>query len=110
MLLDAGIVGIYEQTLTSAAGAMPAASWSLIWQSYYGNKTVGINRYYTAMANNDRIDMLIEVNPNTNISPAAHRAKIGDVWYKIAQVQQIIVDGLPMTDLALERIGVENDA
>ena len=67
-------------------------------------KTVGTNRYYIAKAQNDRVDMLIEVQQNRSISAATDEAEIDGVYYRIVQVQQVIdEDGIPMTDLALER-------
>lgn len=118
MLLDGGIVTIYQQKNISQSGDMPKYEWTQVLQSFYGNKTVGINRYYTAKAQNDKIDMLIEVQRIYNISPAVNRAGIdrqylglepveGDnnIYFRILQVQQVIdEDGLKMTDISLGRI------
>lgn len=84
---------------------MPELVWSKIWASYYAEMTVGVNRYYIAMGHNDRVDQLIRVQRNREISPATDRAKIGGEWYRITQVQHVTdEDGLPMTDLSLERL------
>nr|DAQ81495.1 MAG TPA: hypothetical protein [Caudoviricetes sp.]DAU79063.1 MAG TPA: hypothetical protein [Caudoviricetes sp.] len=84
---------------------MPEYQWEKVWESYYGEKTVGTNRYYIAKAQNDRVDMLIEVQQNRSISAATDKAEIDGVYYRIVQVQQVIdEDGIPMTDLALERV------
>lgn len=118
MLLDSGIMTLYRQTNAFAPGEMPEYNWNPIWKSYYGEKTVGVNRYYTAMAHDDQTDMLIEVQRNRDISPAIDRVGIdrqyfgmepveGDnnIYFRITQVQQVIdEDGLPMTDLAMERV------
>ena len=105
MLLDAGIVTILRQKDVSVAGEMPEYQWEKVWESYYGEKTVGTNRYYIAKAQNDRVDMLIEVQQNRSISAATDKAEIDCVYYRIVQVQQVIdEDGIPMTDLALERV------
>ena len=105
MLLDAGIVTILRQKVVSVAGEMPEYQWEKVWESYYGEKTVGTNRYYIAKAQNDRVDMLIEVQQNRSISAATDKAEIDGVYYRIVQVQQVIdEDGIPMTDLALERV------
>ena len=49
--------------------------------------------------------MLIEVQQNRSISAATDKAEIDGVYYRIVQVQQVIdEDGIPMTDLALERV------
>lgn len=105
MLLDGGIVTIYRQTDTAEPGEMPSYNWTEWWQSYFGEKTVGVNRYYIAMAHDDQIDLMIEVRRNREISPATDRAEIGGTYYRIVQVQHVLdEDGLPMTDLALERV------
>lgn len=79
---------------------------------------MGVNRYYTAKSHNDQTDMLIEVQRNRDISPATDRIGIdreylgqgpveGDnnIYFRITQVQHIIDDdGIPVTDLALERV------
>ena len=87
MLLGDGIVTIYRQEDTAQPGEMPEYA------------------YYTAMAHDDRTDMLIEVQRTRELSPATDRAEIGGAYYRITQVQQVTDDdGLPMTDLALERV------
>ncbi|MDD6470484.1 MAG: hypothetical protein PUF64_05130 [Butyricicoccus sp.] len=57
MLLGDGIVTIYRQEDTAQPGEMPEYAWTQVWQSFFGEKTVGVNRYYTAMAHDDRTDM-----------------------------------------------------
>lgn len=105
MLLDSGIVSIYRQKNVAAPGKKPQYEWEQIWQSYYGEKTVGVNRYYTAMAQDDQVDMLIEAQRNRGISTATDRAEIDGVYYRIVQIQHVLDDNdLPMTDLALERV------
>lgn len=105
MLLDGGIVTIHRQANTAGPGEMPSYDWTAWWQSYFGEKTVGVNRYYIAMAQDDQIDRLIEVRRNPKISPATDRAEIDGTYYRIVQAQHILdEDGLPMTDLALERV------
>lgn len=105
MLLDGGIVTLYRQKNISSLGDMPQYEWSPVWQSYYGEKTVGISRYYTGLAQNDHTDMLIEVQRNRDISTALDRAEIDGIYYRITQVQHLLDDdGLKMTDLALERV------
>lgn len=105
MVLDDGVVSLYRQVLISDNGDMPDYKSELFWESYFGKKTVGVTRYYTAKAQNDNIDLLIEVQRNENISAATDCAKIGDKWYRITQIQHLTDDdGLPVTDLSLERI------
>lgn len=82
-----------------------------LYRGYYGEKTVGINRFYTAKAHDDRADLLIQISRCPEISTADRcalrcygRGK-GKIYYKILQVQHVTdEDGLPATDLTLERI------
>ena len=105
MLLDGGILTLYRQENTAGPGEMPSYRWKAWWQSYCGDKAVGVNRYYIAKAQDDQIDRLVEVHRNRDISPAADRAGIGGRYYRIVQAQHVLdEDGLPMTDLSLERV------
>lgn len=117
MLLDSGIATIWRGTNTAPAGDMPVIEYTIqFFQSYYGDKTVGINRYWTAMAHDDRADLLVEIQRNSGIS-TADRCEISPVldiesagMYKIIQVQHLLdEDGQPVTDLTLERIHAIDD-
>lgn len=112
MLLDSGIATIYNSRNTAAPGAFPVLVWDVeFFSSYYGDKTVGITRFWTAAAHDDRADLLIEIQRNGGIS-TADRCQIQPFTdgataglYKILQVQHLLnEDGLPVTDLTLERI------
>lgn len=117
MLLDSGIVKIRRGKNISPAGAKPEYQYEDYFESYYGEKTVGINRYWAAKAHDDQADFLIEIQRNGGIrtSDICYLGPFMDApargQYKIIQVQHVIdEDGLPMTDLTLERIdGVEPD-
>lgn len=112
MLLDSGIAVIWQGRNISPAGSKPVIAYDQeYYKSYYGNKTVGISRYWTAKAQDDRADLLIEIQRNAGIS-TADRCRLFPVldaadagWYKILQVQQVTdEDGQPATDLTLERL------
>lgn len=112
MLLDSGIATIYRYANSAQPGEMPQPSWDTqVFASYYGDKTVGIQRYWTASAHDDQADMMIEIQRCAAITtadrcilqPVLDEAAAGP--YKIIQVQHVVDDdGLPMTDLTLERI------
>lgn len=112
MLLDSGIATIWRGVNSAPPGGKPSVSYTqMLWRSYYGEKTVGINRYYTAKAHDDRADLLIEMQRCPDISTADRCAVesygSGGVarYYKILMVQHITDEcGLPATDLTLERI------
>ena len=112
MLLDSGIATIFRYSNIAQPGQMPHPSWqNQIFASYYGDKTAGIQRYWTAKAQDDRADLLIEIQRCSAVStavrcvlqPVLDEAAAGP--YKIIQVQQLLdEDGQPVTDLTLERI------
>ena len=112
MLLDAGIATIWRGMNTASPGGLPVTEYTQqYFASYYGDKTVGIQRYWTAQAHDDRADLLIEIQRNAGIS-TADRCQLQPVFdeaaagfYKILQVQHLLDgDGQPVTDLTLERI------
>lgn len=118
VLLDAGIARIYRGTNAAAPGSMPQMQYTTpYFASYYGSKTVGITRFWTAAAHDDRADLLIEVQRNSGIS-TADRCQLQPSfdlesagYYKILQVQHLLdEDGLPVTDLTLQRVEALNDA
>ena len=87
MILDAGIALFYHAA-TQKPGGMPSRDGTLFHRCWYGERTVGIQRYYTAKQYDDRADLLI----------------------RILQVQFLRDDeaGEDVCDLTLERIG-DND-
>lgn len=105
MILGDGIISIVRDKNIAEIGEMPRYEPHEILRSYYGEKTVGVNRYYTAKGQNDSIDMLIQIQRTKEIQPSTDRACIAGTYYRITQLQQVTdEDGLPMTDLSLERI------
>ena len=111
MLLDQGIVKIRRRKNISPAGNKPVYEYEDYFESYYGEKTVGINRYWAAKAHDDQADFLIEIQRNGGIrtsdvcilEPFMDAPATGT--YRIIQVQHVFDENqLPMTDLTLERI------
>ena len=112
MLLNAGIATIWRAVNTAPAGDMPDMQYTQqYFQSFYGDKTVGITRFWTAKAHDDQADFLIEIQRNSGIKtsdrcqlePNFDEGNAG--YYRILQVQHLLNDdGLPVTDLTLERI------
>lgn len=78
---------------------------------HYQNRTVGIQRYYTAMTASKKIAMLIRI-------PGQHRVDIEqrivikvkgktDMVYEIIQIQDINDTHPKCTDLTLKKIGIK---
>lgn len=93
---------------TAEPGAMPVDRLSPVFADYFGERTVGYNRYYAAKGVNEQVDLLIRIGRTT-------AARIGmyavlsmsenDGQYRITNVQQLLgEDGLKCTDLTLSRM------
>lgn len=112
MLLDSGIATIWRAEVSADPGKKPVESFTNeFFKSYYGDKTVGYSRYWTAQAHDSQANFMIEIQRNAGISTAdrCQLAPYLDIeaagYYKILQVQHLLDDdGLPVTDLTLERI------
>lgn len=111
-MLDSGVATIWRAEIESEPGEMPAEGFTnQFFKSYYGNKTVGFARFWTAQAHDSQANFLIEIQRNAGIS-TADRCQLEpylDVeaagYYKILQIQHLTDEnGLPVTDLTLERI------
>lgn len=94
----------------SPAGTMPVLKYKQIWGSYYEDRTIGIQRYYTAMQHDNRVDAMVRVQRTYELAPADDRVILSPYShqdgnaYRIIQLQQVLDDdGLPVTDLTLER-------
>jgi hypothetical protein len=70
----------------------------------YGNRTVGVKRYYAARAAKAEINRLIQVPMRKDIT-AANAAVISGVRYKIDQVQYLNNTNPPTTVLTLQQNG-----
>lgn len=118
MLLDSGLLSVFQAENTAEKGEKPKLEYTKkIFESYYADKTVGVSRFWTAKAQDNQIDLLLRIQRNAHVSPI-HRCLVQDFsdeaingWYKILQAQQITdEDGLPATELSLQRIeGADND-
>lgn len=113
MKLDSGELTIKTPTQSQVAGLMPTMTYTEVLSCCYGDRTIGYTRYYTALQNNMKIDLFVRIPQAFNISTKCR------VWispyshtdtsvYKIISITQVVDDdGLPYTDLTLERLEEE---
>lgn len=105
---DAGLCTVCTLQNTAEPGAMPVDRLVPAFADYFGERTVGYNRYYAAKGVNEQVDLLIRIGHTT-------AARIGmyavlsmsenDGQYRITNVQQLLgEDGLKCTDLTLSRM------
>lgn len=71
----------------------------------YGNRTVGVKRYYAARQNDINIDLVIHIHLDLNIVTNL-AAVINKTRYKIIQVQQIVDSNPPVSILSLSQRGL----
>ena len=109
-MLDSGELTVWRGANGSLPGEMPVLTYTQIWGSYYQDRTVGVTRYYTAQQNGDRVDAVVRVMRTYEVSPAEDRVILQPYThqdgsaYRITQKQDVLDEnGLPVTDLTLER-------
>lgn len=113
MVLDAGVLKILRGHNEAENGDPVCMVYDIeIFRSYYGEKTVGIQRFYTAKSVDSQADLLVEIQRCGAVLANKDVCRLksfkdsgisGD--YKILQAQQVLdEDGIPMTDLTLQRI------
>ena len=71
----------------------------------YGNRTVGMKRFYAARAASTEITRLIQIPLREDVT-TENRAVIGKAEYKIEQAQYLYDTNPPATVLTLRKIGV----
>lgn len=71
----------------------------------FGNRTVGVKRFYVARAATTQIDRLIQVPQRLDVT-AVQNVVISGERYKIEQIQQLNDTNPRATLLTLRRIGV----
>lgn len=112
MLLDMGIAVILRRSTEAEPGNRPSAHTVEIYRSPYGERTVGMSRYYTAKQANDRVDMLVRIARPDDPAVSIHADDLCELSrdgmkYRILQAQYVRDDdaGMDCMDLSLERIG-----
>lgn len=110
MVLDSGELTVWRGVNVSPPGGMPVQQYRQIWGSCYLARTVGVNRWYAGQQHGDRADLLVRVQRTYEINPAEDLVLLSpydhkdEGAYRITQKQDVTdEDGLPATDLTLER-------
>lgn len=110
MILDEGIVTVLRRENISGTGDMPKKQEKEVYRSFYGERTVGISRFYSARQTNDRVDLLIRViQPPVSVKIHADdvcELSADGMRYRIVQVQNLRDEdaGQDVCDLTLEMI------
>lgn len=106
MTFDDGILTIYSVENSAEKGKKPVYSLKEKEKYYFGFSAVGINRYYTALQANIKIENVVNIPDWADVSTDDMCRLEGDTVYKIAMVQNVLDESnLKITKLSLERTG-----
>lgn len=110
-LLDAqtyndGVVRIYAVDDISEPGDIPKEGLKIKETLRYKRRTVGIQRYYTALQANAQIEQVLRCQLRENVS-SQDVAVVNGTQYRIEQVQY--PEDLPVMDLSLSRMERDYD-
>ena len=104
-----GIVSICKVVDLASPGDMPIEGLSLPLKLRYKERTVGLNRYYSALQNNIKVDFVIRCPEVRGLSEKATdilvAIPIDGYQYKVIQIQYIEDAQPPSMDISLERLG-----
>ena len=104
-----GVVSIYKVGDVALPGDMPIDGLVLQQTLRYKERTVGLNRFYSALQNNIKVDFVIRCPEVRGLSEKATdilvAILIDDQQYKVMQIQYIEDAQPPSMDLTLERVG-----
>lgn len=103
---DDGILTFYELRNISLPGRMPVEKLVSVSISYYGRRTVGMNRLYAAAGANRDIDVLVRCYNTPTIPGDAKFVILEDgKQYRIDAAQEIVdLDAVDLTLVRLEEL------
>ena len=106
-----GVVSIYKVGDVALPGDMPIDGLVLQQTLRYKERTVGLNRYYSALQNNIKVDFVIRCPEVRGLSEKATDILVAILidgqQYTVKQIQYIEDAQPPSMDLTLERLGVD---
>lgn len=107
-MFDAGTITVCNLENIADPGRMPVQKLVSVTSAYFGERTVGYNRYYAAAGVNQEIDLLVRIwrCPAVKIGMyAVLTMSENDGQYRITNVQHLLDDdGLKVTDITLVRL------
>lgn len=105
-----GIVNIYSVGNIAADGNKPVEGLTLkAGPLRYHERTVGMSRYWAAMQNQTKVDLLLRVPQLRNVSTHDIAIPNDGKQYEIKQVQYPEDVEPPVMDLSLERLDSDYD-
>ena len=108
-----GIVRIYKIENTASPGNKPVESPVLKKTLRYHERTVGVTRYYQALKDDVKVDLVLRCPKVRGISERKKDILVAvpedGLQYKVGQVQYPEDITPPVMDLSLERLGTDYD-
>lgn len=100
-----GVAAICSVENTAQKGDRPKEILKKRYCLHYEEKTVGINRYWSAYQNDVKIERLIRCSKLLDVTTSNVVALENGEQYHIKQIQYPKDAPIPVMDLSLERIG-----
>lgn len=105
MIYDSGVLTVCALKNTAEAGEMPVEKLIPIKKFWYGERTVGFNRFYAAQGANQQIDLLVRIPSCRRIRAGMYAVLGNGSQYRIDYIAQGgDEDELRWTDLTLSKL------
>ena len=104
-----GILKVYEVTNAARPGGMPVEGLAIKHTLRYKERTVGLNRYWTALQANVRVQYVLRCPRLRNVSAQDVAIPNDGKQYRIVQIQYPEDVDPPVMDLTLEELKQLND-
>lgn len=102
-----GVVNIYKVGDIALPGDMPKEGLVLQQTLRYKERTVGLNRFYAALQNSIKVDLVIRCQQIRSVSTQDVAILQNGQQYEIKQIQYPEDADPHVMDLTLERLGVD---
>ena len=115
MILDRGEAVFYHTEAASEPGNLPGYKPKEFHRAWYGERTVGFSRFFTAKQSNVKVDRLIRIvrPPNNVVFEAEDVCVLSEdsFTYRVVQCQYLRDEdaGEDAADISLERIGRKHE-
>ena len=114
MILDTGYAVFYHTETAAEPGNLPGYREKEFHRAWYGERTVGFSRFFTAKQSNVRVDRLIRIHrpPPDVVFEAEDVCRLPDGFtYRVVQCQFLRdrESGEDAADISLERIGRKHE-
>lgn len=104
-MFNDGVVKIYTVENIAAVGNKPQKGLTFKCGLRFKERTVGLNRFWSAQQNQVRVDKVLRVPKITTVSTQDIAIPNSGNQFIIRQIQYI--EDEPVMDLSLERLGAE---